>query len=128
MRGGPSSANGAGNGKRIAKAGIFQPTAEISHEFPFATVKMCAATDVEQQAVGCIAGHQRRVTQAPVGNGLEQSGIRFGVFGHRIDAGVHRAGLCQCKARRQAKSFGGVIDGNKNFGIAAFAGDDKWRK
>jgi hypothetical protein len=40
---------------------------------------------------------------------------------------MHRAGLGQCKAWRQAKPFGGVIDGNKNFGIAAPAGDDKWR-
>ena len=126
MRGGPGGTNGAGNGKRIAKAGIFQPTTEISHEFAFATVKMCAATDVEQQAIGCIAGHQRRVTQTPVGNGLEQGGICFGIFGHRIDARMHRTGLGQCKARRQAKPFGCVIDGNKNFGIAAPAGDDKW--
>ncbi|MGA7152465.1 MAG: hypothetical protein WBY84_13850, partial [Pseudolabrys sp.] len=59
---------------------------------------------------------------------LEQGGIGLSIFGHRIDAGMHRAGLCQCEARRQAESFGRVIDGNKNFGIAASVGDDKWRR
>jgi len=41
---------------------------------------------------------------------------------------VHRAGLCQCKARRQAESLSCVINGNKDFGIAVSAGDDKRRR
>src|SRR5215470_18564353 len=68
MRSGPCGADCAGNGKRIGKAGIFQTAAEIGNEFMLAAIKMRAAADVEQQAVRCIASHQRRVAQAPVGN------------------------------------------------------------
>ena len=81
MRGSPGGADGAGNGERIGKAGVFQAAAEIGDQFTLAAVKMRAAADVEQQAVGRIAGDQRRVAQAPVGNGLEQGSIGLGVFG-----------------------------------------------
>ena len=68
MRGSPGGPDSAGNGKRIGKAGVFQPGGEIGDQFMLAAVKMRATADVEQQAIGCIAGHQRRVTQTPVGN------------------------------------------------------------
>src|SRR5262245_62486516 len=57
--GGPGGADGAGNGERIGKAGFFQSAAEIGDQFAFAAVKMRATADVEQQAVGYIAGNQR---------------------------------------------------------------------
>ena len=87
-----------------------------------AAVKMRAAADVEQQAVGRIAGHQRRVTQAPVGDGFEQGGIGFGVFGDRLDAGMHGARLRQREAGRETKPLGRLIDADEDFGIAALAG------
>lgn len=70
MRDSPRGADSAGNGERIGKASVFQTAAEIGDQFMLAAVKMCAATDVQQQAIGCIAGYQWCVTQAPVGNGL----------------------------------------------------------
>ena len=89
---------------------------------------MRAAADVEQQTIGCIARHQRRVTQAPVGNGFEQGGIGFGIFGHRLDAGMHGARLRQRQARQETKLLGRIIDGCEDFDIAALAGDDKRRR
>src|SRR4029079_14617002 len=53
----PGSADGAGNGERIDETGFFQAAAEIGDQFALAAVKMRAAADVEQQAVGHIAGN-----------------------------------------------------------------------
>ncbi len=127
MRSGPGGADGSGNGKRPGKARIVQPAAEIGDQFMLAAIKMRAAADVEQQAVGRIASDQRRVTQAPVGNGFEQSGIGFGIFGNDLDAGMHGAGLRQCQAGLEAKPLGCRIDSREEFDIAALAGDDKRR-
>ncbi len=128
MRSRPGGADGSGNGQRIGEAGIVQPAAEVGDQFALAAIKMRAAADVEQQTIGCIAGHQRRVTQAPVGNGFEQGGIRVDVFGNRIDTGMHGAGLRQCHAWRKAEPAGGLIDSREDFDIAALAGDDKRRR
>ena len=89
---------------------------------------MRAAADVEQQTIGRVAGDQRRVTQAPVGNEFEQGGIGFGIFGNRLDAGMHGAGLRQRQARLETKPLGCLIDSREDFDIAALAGDDKRRR
>ena len=103
MRGGVSRADGAGDGDAISKAGRLQAAAEIGDQRVLAAVEMRAAADVEQQAVGRIAGHQRRVAQAPVGDRFEQRGIGLGVFRDRLDApDAWRAPApapCRAKAR-----------------------------
>lgn len=100
MRGSPGGADSASNSKRIGESGIFQTGGEIGDQFMFAAIKMRAAADVEQQAIGRVAGYQRRVAQTPVGNGIEQDNVCFGVFIYGIDAGMHGAHLRQREARR----------------------------
>ena len=125
MCGSPGSADGAGNGKRIGEAGFFQAAAEIGDQFALAAIKMGATADVEQQAIGPIAGNQRRVAQAPVGNGIEQGRIGFDVFSDDVNAGMHGARLRQSETGREAELSCRVIRGRNNFDIAAFAGDDQ---
>ena len=123
MRGGVGRADAAGDGDAIGKAGLLQPLAEIGDQRRFAAVKMRAAADVEQQAVGRIAGHQRRVAQAPVGDVFEQGGVGFGVFLDRLERRMHGARLRQRHAGREAKPFRRVVDGDDQLGIAALAVD-----
>jgi len=127
MRDSPRGADSAGNGERIGKAGVFQAAAEIGDQFMLAAVKMCAATDVQQQAIERIAGYQRRVTQAPVGNGLDQDSIGISVFGHHLDVWMHGARLRQREAGREAEPFCSIIDGCQDFDIIALAGDNQRR-
>ncbi len=95
MRGGPGGADAAGDGDGVGEAGLFEPVGEIGDQRLFAAVKMRAAADVEQQAVGRIDRHQRRVAQAPVGDFLEQDCVGLGVFLDRIERGMHGARLRQ---------------------------------
>ena len=88
-----------------------------------AAVKMRAAADIEQQAVGRIAGDERRIAQAPFGDGVEQRSVRLGVFGDRFDRRMHGARLRQREAGVEAKPFRRRIDGDDQFGIAALAVD-----
>ena len=124
MRGGPCGADAAGDRERKSKAGGFQPAAEIGDQFLLAAVKMRAAANVEQQTVGRIASHQRRVAQAPVGDALEQRGVGLGVFLDRFQRGMHGARLRQRHAGLGAQSLRRVIDGGEQFGITALAVDD----
>ena len=98
MRGGPGGADAAGNGDGIGEAGLFQPGGEIGDQRLFAAVKMRAAADVEQQAVGRVDRHQRRVAQAPVGDFFQKTSVGFGVFLDRIERGMHGARLRQREA------------------------------
>ena len=125
MCGGPRGAYRAGNGERIAETGVFQPATEIGNQFAFAAVKMSTPADIKQQAVRRIARYQGRVTQTPVGNGLEQGSIGLGIFGDCINAGMHGARLRQCETWRKAQLLGRIIDCCENLGIAALAGDDE---
>ena len=65
MRGGPGGADAAGDGDGVGEAGPLQPGGKIGDQRLLAAVKMRAAGNVEQQAVGRIDRHQRRVAQAP---------------------------------------------------------------
>src|SRR5262249_3814787 len=125
-RSSPGSADGAGNGERIGEAGFFQAATEIGDQFTLAAVKMRAAADVEQQAIGHVAGDQWRVAQAPVSNGVEQGRISLGIFGDNVDTRMHGARLRQSETRREAELACHIIYGRKNFDIAAPADDDQW--
>ncbi len=125
MRGGPGGADGAGNGDAVGEAGLLDAGRQIGDQFVFAAVKMRAAADVEQQAVGRIAGHQRRVAQAPVGDALKQASVGIGVFCDGIERGMHGARLRQRETRVQAEPFRRIVDGDDQFGIAALAVDDE---
>ncbi len=125
--GSPGSTDGAGNGERIGETVFFQAAAEIGYQFALAAIKMCATADVEQQAIGPIAGNQRRVAQAPVGNGIEQGCIGLEIFGDDVNARIHGTRLYQGETGRKAELSCSIIDSRKNFDIAALAGDDQRR-
>ena len=124
MRGGPGGANSSGNGKRIGEASPFDALAEIGDQRRFAAIKMRAAGDVEQQAVGRIAGDQRRVAQAPVGDFFQQLRVGLGVFLHGVELRMHGARLRQRHAGGETAPLRRLIDGDQQVGIAAFAVDD----
>ena len=67
MCGSPGGTDSAGNSKPIGETCVFQTRSEIGDQFMFAAVKMCAAADVEQQAIGRVAGYQGCVAQTPLG-------------------------------------------------------------
>ena len=127
MRGGVSRADGAGNGERKSKAGAIESLGEIGDERALAAVKMRAAADVEQQTVGRITRHQRRIAQTPVGNVFEQLAVCLGVFLGCFDRRVHGARLRQRQAGREPELLRCLVDGDEQLGIAALAVDDERR-
>src|SRR4051794_41854309 len=56
---------------------------------------MCAAADVEQNAVGRIGGEERRVALAPVGQGIKEASVGCLVLRHCSESGMHGACLRQ---------------------------------
>ena len=127
MRGGPGGADGAGNGDAVGEAGAVEPPGEIGDQRLLAAIKMRAAADVEQQAVGRIAGDQRRVAQAPVGDALEQRRVGLGVFVDGFERRMHGARLRQRETGVQAEPFRRLVDGDDQLGIAALAIDGERR-
>jgi hypothetical protein len=125
MGGGVRRTDGAGDGRAVGEAGCFQPAAEVGHQRVLAAIEMGAAADVEQQAVGRVAGYQRRVAQTPVGGCFEQCGVCLGVFRDRLDARMHGARLRQRDAGRKPQAFRRVVHGGKQLGIAALAVNDE---
>ena len=121
MRGGPGGADGSGDGDGVGKARLRDALAQIGDQLVLAAVKMRAAADVEQQAVGSVDRHQRRVAQAPVGDILQQRGVGLGVFLDRLQRRMHGARLRQRETRVQAEPFRRLVDGDDQLGIAALA-------
>ena len=128
MRRRPSRADGAGNRETEGKAGALEPLGEVGDERMLAAPQMRAAADIEQQAVGRIDGHQRRIAQAPIGDGFEQGCVGLGVFGDGLESRMHGACLRQRQVRREAEPFRRRIDGDEQLGIAALAVDGKRRR
>ncbi len=125
MRGGPGGADVAGDGDGVGKARLRDALAQIGDQRFLAAVKMRAAADVEQQAVGRVDRHQRRVAQAPVGDILQQGCVGLGVFLDRLQRRMHGARLRQREAGVQAEPFRRLVDGDDQLGIAALAVDDE---
>ena len=86
---------------RVGEAGPLQPGGKIGDERVLAAVKMRAAADIEQQAVGRVDGDQRRVAQAPVGDFFEQAARRPRRLPHRGSAG------CMARACASARPGAG---------------------
>ena len=122
-RGGPGGADGAGDGDAHRRSRrVSSRPREIGDQRLLAAIKMRAAADVEQQTVGRIAGDQRRVAQAPVGDGFEQGGVGFGIFGNRLECRDAWRALAPAPDRAEAEPLGRFIDRDEEFDIAALAG------
>ncbi len=101
--------------------------ARSSRSFCFAAEQMRAAADVEQDAVGRIDGDERRVAQAPVGDGVEQAASAAASSGTAMSAGcMARACASARPACRPSRSAVG-IDRDEQIEIAALAEDDARR-
>ena len=123
MRGGPGRADAAGDGDTVGKAGAVEALAKVGGQLVLAAVKMRAAADVEQQAVGRVTSNERRIAQAPIGDFFQERGVGRGVFLDRVQRRMHGARLRQRETRVQAEPFRCFVDGDDRLGIAAFAVD-----
>ena len=99
---------GDGGTRRQAEAGHARQ--QIVAQRGLAAEQMRAAADVEQDAVGRIDGDERRIAQAPVGDGVEQAGVGGRILRHGDERGMHGARLRQRQAGAQAEPLRRRID------------------
>ena len=126
-RGGVRRADRAGDGDGAGKPGAREPRGQIGGERLFAAVEMRAAGDVEREAVRRVAGDERRVAQAPVGDVLQELRVGVRILRHDVERGMHRARLRQRQPRMKPEPHRGVVDRGEHVGIAALAVDGERR-
>ena len=91
----------------------------------FPTEQMGTAGDVEHEAVRCIEADQRRVTVAPVGDGVDEAPIRFLVGLGDRKRRIHGARVGERHAEPQAETLRGVVHGHDAQRALDQAGDDQ---
>ena len=121
----PGGADGAGDGRMGGQAGARDARQQIGAQRGFAAEQMRAAADVEQDAVGRIKRDQRRIAQAPVGDGIEQAGVGGCVFRHGHERRMHGARLRQRQPGVEAEPLRRRVDRRQQIEIAALAVDDE---
>ena len=126
-RQGGGRADGRGNGGACRKAEARHPRQQVVAQPLLAAEKMRAAADVEQDAVGRIGGHERRVALAPVGDGVEETRVGRLVLGHGCERGIHGAGLRQRETGDDAAPLRRGIDRDQEVEVAALAEDGEGR-
>jgi len=70
---------------------------------------MRAAGDIEEQTVRRVETHQRRVAVAPVGDGFEQTAIRFRIGIDHRQRRIARAGVGEAEPDLEAERFRRVV-------------------
>ena len=78
----------------------------------FPTEQVGAAGDVEHKAVGRIEADQRRVAVAPVGDGVDETPVRFLVALGDRKRRIHGARIGERHAEPQAEALGRIVHGH----------------
>ena len=78
----------------------FESRKKIGEKLVFGAIKMRAAGNVEQEAVGRIDREQRRVALAPIGDGVEQAPVVRRMLGDDGEIGIARARFGERALRR----------------------------
>ena len=108
-RGRPGGADRIGNADAGMKPLRLQACQQIAGKRCLAAEKMRDAGDVEEETIGRIEAHQRRIALAPSGRPGEQTRILGRRFFRPIERGMHRAGIGKAHAHAQAEPRGRIV-------------------
>jgi hypothetical protein len=103
---------------------IHQPRDKRAHQPRLIPPQMCAARDVEDEAIGRVHRDRRRVAVTILRNRVQQPGIGLWVMRHRLHLRHAGAGIGEHHARRETEAQRNLIDRHDAHGPGLLFGED----